>query len=155
MQTHGLGHIVRAHPFLAGLDERFLALVGGCARNVRFEDGQILFEEGQPADTLYLLRFGRVALQVAAPGRRPFTFQTAGEGEIVGISALIPPYRAPYDARAQTLVRAIAMDGTCLRDKCEADPRLGYDVLKRLVPVLAARLHATRQQALDVYGDPS
>ena len=155
MQTEGLDRIVRAHPFFAGLDERFLALVGGCARNVRFETGQYLFQEGEPADTLFLLRFGQVALQVAAPGRRTLTFQTAREGDIVGLSALIPPYRAPYDARAQTLVRAIAMDGGCLRGKCEADHHLGYEVMKRLVPVLAARLHATRQQALDLYGSPS
>ena len=89
-----------------------------------------------PADQLYLIRHGRVALEVGAPGRGALTIQTLGEGEIVGVSSLIPPYRWTSDARALDLVRAISMDATCLRNKCEADHNLGYEVMKRFVPVL-------------------
>ena len=68
MAVEGLERIVREHPFFAGLDESFLELVVGCARNVRFEAGKYLFREGGPADQLYLVREGRVALEIAAPG---------------------------------------------------------------------------------------
>jgi CRP-like cAMP-binding protein len=152
MQTHGLDRIVREHPFFAGLEEAFCTLVCGCAKNVRFEAGQYLFHEGEPADEFYLLRHGRVALELHAPERGPVTFQTLGEGEVVGVSWLIPPYRWTYDARALTLVRAIGMDAACLRQKCEADHDLGYDMMKRFMPVLIQRLQATRLQILDVYG---
>lgn len=155
METTGLDKVVREHKFFAGLDEEFLKLVVGCARNVRFEAGQYLFHEGGAADQLFLLRHGRVALEVSAPGRGSVTFQTVGENEIVGVSWLFPPYRWTYDARAVELVRAVAMDATCLRDKCEADHDLGYDVMKRLVPILVQRLQATRMQVLDVYGRAS
>jgi CRP/FNR family cyclic AMP-dependent transcriptional regulator len=64
----------------------------------------------------------------------------------------VPPYRWTYDARALELVRAIAMDATCLRDKCEADHDLGYELMKRFMPVMVERLHSTRLQMLDVYG---
>ena len=117
--------------------------------------GKYLFREGGPADQLYLIREGRVALEIAAPGSGAVTFQTVGEGEIVGISWLFPPYRWTYDARAVERVRAIGMDATCLRNKCEADHSLGYDVMKRLVPILFQRLQATRLQVLDVYGKPA
>ncbi len=72
----GLERIVKEHPFFAGMQNAFCDLVCGCARNVRFEAGQYLFHEGEPADWFYLLRHGRVALQVAVPGRGAVTFQT-------------------------------------------------------------------------------
>ncbi len=150
----GLERIIREHKFFAGLDPRFSDLVCGCAKNVRFEAGQYLFHEGEPANEFYLVRHGRIALEVSAPGRGTLTFQTLGEGEIVGLSWLIPPYRWTYDARAIELTRAIAIDGRCLRGKCEADHDLGYEMMKRVVPTIVQRLHATRLQILDVYGTP-
>jgi CRP-like cAMP-binding protein len=155
MQVEGLERIIRDHPFFAGLDEEFRKLVCGCARNVRFEAGQFLFREGEPANEFFLLRHGRVALEITVPGRGAMTFQTLGEGEIVGVSWLIPPYRWTNDARALGLTRAIGMDATCLRRKCEADHDLGYEMMKRFVPVLVQRLQATRLQVLDVYGAPA
>lgn len=148
----GLERIVREHPFFAGLEEGFCDLVCGCARNVRFEAGQRLFHEGEAADQLYLLRHGRIALEVSAPDRGAITFQTLGAGDIVGLSSLIPPYRWTYDAKALELVRAIAMDAGCLRRKCEEDHDLGYELMKRFVPILLERLRAVRMQVLDVYG---
>ena len=152
MQAHGLERILREHPFFADLSEEFCTLVCSCAKNVRFEAGQYLFRESEPANEFYLIRHGRVAFELHAPDRGAVTFQTLGEGEIVGVSWLIPPYRWTFDARALTLVRAIAMDATCLRQKCEADHDLGYDMMKRFMPVLIQRLQATRLQILDVYG---
>jgi len=151
----GLQRIVKEHPFFAGMQNAFCELVCGCAKNVRFEAGQYVFHEGEPADWFYLLRHGRVALQVTAPGRGAVTFQTMAEGEIVGLSWLIPPYRWTYDAKAIELTRAIAMDAKCLRQKCEADHDLGYEMMKRFLPVLIQRLQATRLQILDVYGTPA
>ena len=148
----GLERIVREHPFFAGLGEAPCKLVTGCAKNIRFEAGQYLFREGEPADQFYLLRHGRVAFELSAPGRGAVTFQTVGEGDIVGVSWLIPPYRWTYDAKAIELTRAIAMDAACLRRKCEADHDLGYDMMKRFMPVLLQRLQATRLQMPDVYG---
>ena len=155
MKIRSLEQIVSEHRFFAGLDESHRKLVCGCAKNVRFEAGQYLFREGQPTDQFCLLRAGRVALEISAPGRKPMVFQTLPEGEVVGVSWLIPPYRWTYDARAIEQVRAIAMDAKCLRDKSEADHDFGYVMMKRFVPVLVERLHATQLQILDVYGAPA
>jgi CRP/FNR family cyclic AMP-dependent transcriptional regulator len=148
----GLERIVKEHPFFSGLEKGFCQLVCGCAKNVRFEAGHYLFHDGEPANELYLLRHGRVALEVAVPGRGALTFQTLSAGDIIGVSWLIPPYRWTYDAKALDLTRAIAMDATCLRGKCEEDHDLGYELMKRFVPILIERLHGTRLQMLDVYG---
>ncbi len=151
----GLERIVSEHRFFAGLDQEFIDLVTGCCKNVRFEAGQFLLHEGEAANQIYLIRHGRVALQISDPARGEIVFQTLGEGEVVGVSWLIPPYRWSHEAKALELVRAISIDAQCLRNKSEADNRFGYEMMKRFVPVLVDRLHATRMQILDVYGTPS
>ncbi|MCG6877432.1 MAG: cyclic nucleotide-binding domain-containing protein [Betaproteobacteria bacterium] len=155
MAVESLERTIREHPFFADLEDSFVKLLCGCAKNVRFEAGQYLIREGDPADQFFLLRHGRVALEMTAPGQGAVAFQTVREGEIVGVSWLIPPYRWAYDARALGLVRAIAMDAACLRQKCEANHDFGYAMMMRFVPVLVQRLHATQLQILDVYSAPA
>lgn len=146
-----LERILSEHPFFRDLDKSFLELACGCAKNARFEADQFICHEGEAADHFYLVREGRVALQISAPGRGAATFLTLGPGEVFGVNWLVPPYRWSYDARALERTRAIAMGAQCLRNKCEADPGLGYDIMKRLMPVLIERLHTTRLQFLDLY----
>lgn len=144
--------LLRGHPFIEGLDEEIVALIAGCATNVVFEAGSYLFRAGEPADRFFLLRHGTVALELYVPGQGEQTFLTVKSGEMLGMTWLVPPYRWAYDARAVELSRAIAFDATCLRDKCEADPHVGYELMKRFVPVLVQRLQAAQLQRADLYG---
>ncbi|WP_244896702.1 cyclic nucleotide-binding domain-containing protein [Paraburkholderia phenazinium] len=121
-------------------------------RNHRFATGHYLFREGEPANEFFLIRHGKVALEIVAPGQQPIVVTTLGSDEIVGASWLVPPYRWTFDARAVELTRAIGIDAECLRGKCEADHDLGYEMMKRFLPVFLKRLDATRLQLLDVYG---
>jgi CRP/FNR family cyclic AMP-dependent transcriptional regulator len=143
--------LLRRHEFFAGLDPQYLALLTGCAANVTFADGAFLFRQGTPADKFFLITAGTVALEIAAPGR-VVTVQTLGEGEVAGFSWLMGPHQWQFDGRAVTKVRAMEMDGACLRAKCEADPRLGFDLMRRFASVATRRLQATRMQIMDVYG---
>ncbi len=140
------------HPFFKGLEPRFMDLLVGCASNVRFEVGQNIFREGDPANKFFLIREGHVALEVFSPGRGPITVETLDAGEVLGWSWLIPPYQHRFNARAIELTRAFAFDAECLRIKSEQDHDLGYELLKRLSTVIVDRLQATRLQMLDVYG---
>jgi CRP/FNR family transcriptional regulator, cyclic AMP receptor protein len=143
--------LLREHPFLKGLAERHLEFLTGCASNVRFDAGAFLCREGQEADSSFLLRTGRVVLEIDIPGRGVNQVQTVEPGEVLGWSWLYPPYRWQFDARAVEPVRAIALDGTCLRAKCEADHDLGYEIVKRFLYQVHQRLERTRFQLLDVY----
>ncbi len=149
---HTLEAILAEHPFFKDLDPRYLQLIVGCAANVRFEAGRFIFHEGDEANQFYLLRHGSVSLEVFVPERGPLIIQTLGEGDVLGWSWLFPPYRWVFDARAVSLTRAIALDGACLRKKCEEDHELGYELLKRFAQIIMERLQATRLQLLDVYG---
>ena len=148
----GLERIVLAHPLFAGLEEKIGQVVAGCARNHRFNAGEYLGHEGEPADEVFLIRHGKVALEILPPGQPASVFSTQGVGEIVGASWLVPPYRWRFDARALELTRAIGIDARCLREKFEADHNLGYEMMKRFLPVVMQQLDETRLQILDVYG---
>ncbi len=147
-----LNGILATHPFFSGLEPAYLELAVGCASNVRFNAGDLIFKEGDQADNFYLIRQGQVALELFVPGRGPITIQTVGEGEILGWSWLIPPYHWRFDARATKTTLAIVLDGKCLRAKCEEDHELGYELVKRIVSILGQRLDATRLQLMDLYG---
>jgi CRP-like cAMP-binding protein len=143
--------ILAEHPFFAGMEKRHLEVLTGCASNTLFQEGQIIFHEGEPANEFYLIREGRVALEIHAAGVGTVTIQTLNAGDILGWSWLVPPYRWHFDARAVEPTRAIALDGECLRHKCEQDHDLGYELLKRFAEIITQRLQATRLQLLDVY----
>jgi CRP-like cAMP-binding protein len=149
-----IAEIVANHPLLAGLPGGAVGQVAACATNVAFRAGQLLLREGAPADTLYLLRRGRVAIEVHWPQRGGVVIETVGPGACVGWSWMVPPYRWQFDARAVEPVGVIAIDGACLRGKAEADPVLGYALMKRVSAVLVERLQATRLRLLDLYGSP-
>jgi CRP-like cAMP-binding protein len=140
------------HPFTKGLSKPHLELVAGCAKNVTLKPGTYAFREGDPADTFYVLRRGRVALEVFSPARGALTVQTVHDGEILGWSWLFPPYRCSFDARVVEATRAVAFDGACLRGKAQSDHELGYDLMTRMARVFTKRLTATRLQLLDLYG---
>lgn len=143
--------VLAEHPFLKGLEPRYLKLLVGCASNVRFNAGRHLFHEGEEANQFYMIRQGKVALEIHPVKRGSIILQTVGAGEVLGWSWLIPPYRWRFDARALELTRAIALDGKCLRTKSEEDHNLGYELLRRFSDIIVERLDATRLQLLDVY----
>lgn len=139
------------HPFFAGLDDDAIALVTGCAVNAHLRPGQYLFREGRPADTFYVVRHGRVAIQTRLPTREA-VLDTARDGDVVGWSWLVAPYRWTFDAMATEDTSVVKIDGACLRAKCEADPALGFALLQRVVQVMSVRLHSARVRLLDLYG---
>jgi len=145
--------LLRDHPFLRELESEYLALLAGCAENVRFREGSYMFREGEPADQCFLIREGKMALEIAAPGRGSIIVQTLGAGDVAGFSWLLEPHRWEFDGRAVEPVRALALDGTCLRGKCADDPRLGFELTQLFARLAIRRLQATRLRLLDVYGD--
>jgi len=148
----GIEELVAEHPFFEDLSPENLELVAGCGRNVVFEPGAYLTREGEPADCFYLIRKGRVSVEIHMPPGGATVIQTAGEGEVVGVSWLFEPHRWNFDVRATETTRALHFDTACLKRKCENDPRFGYLVMSKFSALLMERLQATRLRLLDLYG---
>jgi CRP/FNR family cyclic AMP-dependent transcriptional regulator len=140
------------HPFLRTLVPEHLALLAECAGSVRFGEGSFMFREDEVADRCFLIREGKIALEIAAANRGSIIVQTLATGDVVGFSWLLEPRQWQFDARVIEPVQAIALDGICLRQKCADDPRLGFELMELVARLAIQRLQATRLRLLDVYG---
>ncbi len=148
----GIDQLLQEHPFFAGLDD--VALLAGCAANRHVHAGDYLFREGDPAETFFVVRRGRVAIEVHSPTAGSLVIETLDAGEVLGWSWLVPPFRWQFDARAVESTDLMVIDGACLRGKCDDDPALGYALMQRVAQVMLDRLQATRVRLLDLYGAP-
>ena len=135
---------VAAHPFLIGMNPRQINLLIDCALLTHFEAGQTIFQTGETANRFYLIERGSVALESVSLGESPILIDTVKAGDLLGWSWLFPPYRWHFDARALQPTTAIFFYGTVLRQYCEREPALGYELFKRMSEVMIHRLQAAR-----------
>ncbi len=89
-------------------------------------------------------------IQVPSIFGPPLTVQTLGDGELLGWSWLIPPYKWHFEARADSDLQVIEFDGARLRQRCEEDPALGYQLLKRFSALMSDRVQAARMKMMEV-----
>ena len=143
--------LLKEHPFFQDMRQEYIDSLAGCASNVRFKARETVFQQDEKANHFYILESGKIAIDLSTPGRGVLTIETLGEGQVLGWSWLFPPYEWQYGARAVEDTKAIAMDARCLRGKCETDPALGYDLMKRFSAIMARRMQRARLQMLDIY----
>jgi CRP-like cAMP-binding protein len=140
---------------LGGLSPGEREVVLRTAREVTYDDGARLFDEGGRADRCWLIRQGRVALDTTIPGQGRVVLQTLGPGDLLGWSWLVPPYRWHFGARAVGTVQATELDAERLRALADRDPRVGYALARQLLVIMLDRLQATRARLLDLYRSPA
>ncbi len=142
---------LEAQPFFKGLPPHYLTLLASHASLATYNPQQRVFKQDTTADKFFIVRQGKVTLEIPAVSGEPLTIQTVGDGQLLGWSWLIPPYRWLFDARAITQSTLVMMDGEKLRAACDSDPKLGYDLLRRFAVLMAERLSASRLAAIKQY----
>ena len=142
---------VGLHPFLAGMNPTHLALLTDCAIPVKFRKGQTILREGEMANRFYLIESGKVILESGEGFGEPVIVETIGAGDLLGWSWMFPPYVWHFTARAVEPTQAIFFYGTILREYCERDHSLGYELFKRITPVMMKRLQSARRKMLSVH----
>lgn len=142
------------HPFFAGMTDEQIRIVAETGTFVSFKGGETIFSEGGPANACLLILDGDVALELDTPGHGEQVMQTLHAGDLLGWSWLYPPHRWSYDAHVHSDTEAIRFDGPALKQVAEADPVLGYELMKRFTEMLVNRMQSIRIQLLDVYSTP-
>jgi len=151
METESLARSLKEHSLVKGLLDSHVDFLSGCTKNVRVPAGRFLFREGAAADELYLVRSGKIALEVHDGARGTVVLETVGGDDALGWAALNPPYRWSLDARAIEPTLLFAINSACVRQKLEADHSFGYAFTKRLMNEIYERLERVRLPGLDVY----
>jgi CRP/FNR family cyclic AMP-dependent transcriptional regulator len=141
---------VALHPFLAGMNHTHLTLLTDCAIAARFKTGETILREGEFANRCYLIETGKVVVESVDCSGEPLLIEAIGAGDLLGWSWMFPPYVWQFTARAIEPTTAICFYGTILREYCEKDHSLGYQLLKRISAVMVKRLQAAHNQILSV-----
>jgi len=142
---------VALHPFLAGMNHRQLTLLTDCAVARHFNANQTIFREGEFANGFYLVETGKVALESEAGFGKSIPIQILGAGDLLGWSWMFPPYVWQFTSRAIEPTTALFFYATIVREYCEKDHSLGYELLKRISAVMVTRLQAAHDQMLAIY----
>ena len=137
---------LKTHPFLHGMSAEHLLVLEQCAMMTDFNPGQVIFREGEIANRFYLILDGRVAVRMTVPQGVPVVIDRLSGGDVLGWSWLFPPYGLHFAAKAIEPTRAIFFYGTWLREQCEADYGLGYELVKRTGQVLVERLQSIQHR---------
>lgn len=139
---------VATHPFLKGLSSAQVETLLREAMPVEYPAGTTIFHEGEPANRFYLIIDGEVELEFPPEEKddAPYPVATLGAGDVLGWSWLFPPYYWHLDAHAVKDTTALFIYGTRIRELCENDHELGYQLMKRTSEILIRRLQATRAQ---------
>jgi CRP-like cAMP-binding protein len=148
VQTEPLTSRVALHPFLAGMNRVQLALLTDCAIAAHFKKGEVILREGEFANRFYLIETGKVILEAQTGGGEALVVETIGSGDLLGWSWMFPSYVWQFTARALEPTTAIFFYGVILREYCQKDRSLGYELLKRMSAVMLRRLQAARKQML-------
>ena len=138
--------ILAAQPFLRGLTPEQLNLLAEDSMPAEFQPGERILSEGAPANRFYLILEGRVELESSVLDGEPVAVQTLGAGDLLGWSWLFPPFCWHFDARAVLPTKAILFYAKHVRELCEQDHDLGYELMKRVSIILIQRLQCSRSQ---------
>ena len=131
------------------LNPEFIGFLAGCASEREIAEGDFLFRQGEHASKFYLVCDGRIAVEIPAITGPTLEVQSLGEGDALGWSWLIPPYKWNFQARAEEETDLLEFDGEAVLARCEQEPEFGYELLKRFAALMSARLDAARQKIMD------
>ncbi len=141
--------ILEAQPFLKGMTAQQLELLAKDSLPAEFRAGEWILSEGSNANRFYLIVEGQVEVESTALEGEAVAIQTLGPGDVLGWSWLFPPFYWQFGAWAATPTKAICFYGTHLRQVCETNHDLGYELMKRISEIVIQRLQAVRRKLVE------
>lgn len=137
----------------AVLDDSHLAELARIVVPVFKPSNSVLFKEGSPADALWILCAGRIALDIWVPGRGAVRVLTLGPRDMLGWSALVGDGSMTTTATVTDDTKLLRLPADQLKDLCLRDHTLGYAIMGNVARSLANRLCCTRLQLLDLFAE--
>ncbi len=137
------------HEFFSSLNDEMLQYLNECSSTHEIKKGQILFLQGETADKFYIVLKGHISIQVPAIIGPILEIQELGQDNVLGWSWLISPYKWSFQAKAVEDSTLLMFDGKAILNRCEQDPKFGYELLKKFAELMSVRLEAARKRIMD------
>jgi CRP/FNR family cyclic AMP-dependent transcriptional regulator len=146
----GALEVLKRSKLLPGADSTQLNKLVGLAREVKYNPGEIIINEGDEAKKLYIIIEGLADIILELGANRVSHIQTVSDNDVIGWSAIVPPHHYSSTVSAINKTRVLAFDGQELRKLAQADRDLGYSMYAGIVGIVAERLHNTRLQLIGI-----
>ncbi len=140
--------ILRRYPWFAGLSEQVLKAIALISEEKETKQGEVLFEEGDPAKCLILVVEGEVDLTFEGEDSERYVVDTVIAGQPFCWSSLVEPYQETSTAVVRSPGKLVCINGSQLRDLCDADFEVGYLLMLQVAKVLRQRLLGARLQLI-------
>ncbi|WP_290647951.1 Crp/Fnr family transcriptional regulator [Aquisalimonas sp.] len=154
MDDTTLKHELAKLPFFSDVDTAFLDILSNFASQRHLAKDEVLFRQGDWAEAFYVVRSGKILIEVPAISGPSLVIQRLGDGKVLGWSWLIPPFQWTFQARAEQATELFEFDGAGILAQCEEDPAFGYAILKRFSGLMSERLEAARRRMMDEWNPP-
>ena len=138
--------VLRRYPYFAPIAEESLKEIAMIAEERTVPAGTTMFQEHDPADTLYVIRGGEVDIQYVLGSGEMAIVDTLIDGDLLIWSALVEPHRTTGIGTTTKDTRLIAINASDLRALCKSDSRLGHRLMSEVAGLLADRLERARAQ---------
>ena len=123
MNNQSITEYLSAHEFFSEFSDDSLKFLCECSSTREIKKGQILFLQGEHADKFYVVRSGRIFLQMPAIMGPTLEIQTVDENQVLGWSWLISPYQWNFQTKAEEDSELLQFDGAVILARCEQDPK--------------------------------
>lgn len=140
---------LRRFKIFADLDPADLDSIADISYIHEYAPGDQLASEGAVADRLYFFLSGRAAVKVRSPEGQQTLIDEIVPGDMLGWSAMTEPYVYTASAWATEPSEVIVMASDRLREICETNTYIGYQVAKGIGEVISRRFG----QAIGGHGD--
>jgi len=149
MSNQSITEYLSAHEFFSEFSDDDLKFLCEYSSTRLIKKGQILFLQGENADRFYVVRNGRISLQMPAIMGPTLEIQTVDEDQVLGWSWLISPYKWNFQTKAEEDSELLQFDGVAILARCEQEPKFGYELLKKFAALMSVGLNAARQKMMD------
>ena len=149
MSNQSITEYLSNHEFFSEFSDDVLKFLCECSSMREIKKGHILFRQGENADKFYVVRNGRISLQMPAIMGPTLEIQTLDKDQVLGWSWLISPYKWNFQTKAEEDSELLQFDGTAILARCEQEPKFGYELLKKFAALMSVGLNAARQKMMD------
>lgn len=149
--------LLRKVSIFQGLDDTQLEKIASLCKEEIHVAGSLICKEGDTPAEFYIVREGRVALEMAVrlwpeQKMRNMTVEVLPPGEPLGLSALTDSDVLTMSARALDRCKLIVLQAADLRALMESDHDIGHRIASGLSNMVAERLRDTRLKLTELLG---
>ena len=129
---------LRKVPMFSRLEPAKLKLLAFTSENLSFEDGEVLFLEGDPADSAYVIMNGAVEVMMAGPDEEEVVAVTLHRNQLFGEMAVLSNAPRSATIRAKGELQALRITDEAFIKLLSDNPDVSLDVMRQLSDKLAA-----------------